>query len=100
MKRYYHWLKRNAGTAMIECPNGEWMTVTDHKTEIKRLKEDGRCVVEAKEIYHKNWIDEKNKNERLKKEKEWLFKRCVNDWKLAGELLLTEMQQALKKKNG
>ena len=73
--------------------------------EIERLKRDGRCIAEAKEIYHKGMIDAKIEIEQLKKEKKWLIKACtefmygtieVTSWKDAKDKVLEEMQQELK----
>ena len=73
--------------------------------EIERLKRDGRCIAEAKEIYHKGMIDAKIEIEQLKKEKKWLIKACtefmygtieVTSWKDAKDKVLEEMQQELE----
>ena len=75
------------------------------RREIERLKKDGRCIAEAKEIYHKGMIDAKIEIEQLKKEKKWLIKACtefmygtieVTSWKDAKDKVLKEMQEELK----
>ncbi|HDZ26829.1 hypothetical protein LCGC14_1861150 [marine sediment metagenome] len=102
LQRYYD------GFDDTQLTTEEVSIVDDMVKEIERLRKDGRCVVEAKEIYHKNWIDEKNKNEQLRKEKEWLLNESSWDKYFLDEerslrkdykqKIIDKMQQALKEK--